>query len=134
MRRNKGCESNMRFLFGGVVFYIVLVFTVLIFCFFTFYRFWHDSPDYSQMYRIAFTHEYAGRCYDVYINDSLLYEGRPIDSDSVLAVQRFATDNALLLVDANTQKVTILQLGIPCKVQLGFDSLGDCCIKNREEW
>ncbi len=134
MHRNKARKSNARFLYGSILFFFVLTATVLIVSFFSFYKYWNPSTDISQSFQISFTPEFQGLKYDIYLNDSLLYVGHPINCDSIIKVQRFAEKNALLLVDAGTQKVTILQVGSPCKIQLGFDEKNGCYISGRQEW
>ena len=44
------------------------------------------------------------------MNDSLLYVGAPVDTDTLIRVNRFAEDNALLVVNAATDGVSIIRL------------------------
>lgn len=101
----------MRFLFGSVFFFFVIIVVIVMFGFFTLQQSQTDDGGFLDGYRIAFSSQFDGRGYDLYLNDSLLYEGNPVHSDSVVRVRRFAQENALLVVDRETGGVTIVEIG-----------------------
>ncbi|MBE6309181.1 MAG: hypothetical protein E7087_07795 [Bacteroidales bacterium] len=105
-RRN----ANMSFLFGSVFFFFVIIVTIGLFAYYSLYKYWSKPGDARFSYEISFSPSFAGKAYDVYMNDSLLYAGAPVNCDTVLRVNRFAAENALLVVNAATDCVTILQL------------------------
>lgn len=110
MNRTMGRNANMNFLFGSVFFFFIIVVTIGLFAYFSLYKYWSKAGDRRFSYEVSFSPSFAGRAYDVYINDSLLYRGAPVDCDTVIRVNRFAEENALLVVDAVTDGVAIFSL------------------------
>lgn len=98
----------MRFLFGSVFFFFILLMTIVLFSYFTLEQYWDKPQDTSLRYEFVFSPEFSGKNYDLYLNDSLLYEGAPVSVDTVISVNRFAVDNALLLVERESDIVSIL--------------------------
>ena len=104
MRKNKGVNANMNFLFGGVLLFFVLVLIVGLFSFFTLQQFWHsdESVKVAEVtkrydYSVAFDSSFKGKSYKLYLNDSLVYVGTPVDVDTVIKLRRIAVDNSLLV-------------------------------------
>lgn len=110
MRNSRGRDANMKFLFGGVFFFFILLMTIVLFSYFTLEQYWNKPQDTSLRYEFVFSKEFEGKNYDLYINDSLLYVGNPVDADSVIGVNRYAVDNALLVVERETDLVSILEI------------------------
>ncbi|MBQ8270722.1 MAG: hypothetical protein IJZ22_05895 [Bacteroidaceae bacterium] len=106
----KGRSANMNFLFGSVFFFFVIIVTIGLFSYVSLYKYWNKPGDKRFSYEISFSPAFAGKAYSVYMNDSLLYTGVPVDCDTVLRVNRFAEENALLVVNVVTDGVSILQL------------------------
>ncbi len=76
-------------------------------------------------YEISFSPSFVGKDYSVYMNDSLLYTGVPVNCDTVLRVNRFAEENALLVVNVATDGVAILQLPDKGRVLLRLSGEGN---------
>ena len=106
----KAKDANLRFLFGSVSFFILIMVLVL-FSYLTLRYSMKESKvlaEYS--YYISFSKQFEGRCYDLYLNDSLLYVGNPVSADTVIRVSGNASDNALLLVEKSSDIVTVLEV------------------------
>ena len=110
MYKRRGKDTNMRFLFGSVFFFFILLMTIVLFSYFTLEQYWDKPQDTSLRYEFVFSSEFSGKNYDLYLNDSLLYEGVPVNIDTVVAVNRFAVDNALLVVERETDIVSIHEI------------------------
>lgn len=120
MRRTKGRNANMRFLFGSVFFFLIIIITIGLFAYFSLYKFWNKTPAKRFSYEISFSPSFEGKEYMVYMNDSLLYNGAPVAADTVLRLNRFAEENALLVVEKKSDVVTILQVPPRGKILLQF--------------
>ncbi|MBQ6694197.1 MAG: hypothetical protein IJN24_04935 [Bacteroidaceae bacterium] len=125
MRRVKGRDANMKFLYGSVFFFFVILMTIGLFVYFTLQKHWYRPDAVSNGYEITFSRQFAGLDYDLYLNDSLIYEGCPVNVDTVLRVQPFVDDNALLVVERSSDKVTILEIGRRGKVLVCFGRDGN---------
>ena len=78
-------------------------------------------PQYD--YSVAFDKDFQGKAYRVYLNDSLIYAGRPVDVDTVLRTKRIAENNSLLIVDdASDVIVSIIELGRRGEVLLKYNN------------
>ena len=118
--RTRGHGANMRFLYGSVFFFFVIIVTIGLFAYYSLYKHWNKPGDARFSYEISFSPSFAGKAYDVYLNDSLVYAGAPVNTDTVLRINRFATDNALLVVDKASDGVSILQIPDRGKVVLNL--------------
>lgn len=121
MRRKKGSDANMKFLFGSVFFFFIIVVVIGLFSYFTLQQYWSVSADGKKTatvarpqydYSVAFDADFQGKSYRVYLNDSLIYAGCPVNVDTVLRTKKFAENNSLLIVDDATDViVSIIELG-----------------------
>ena len=118
--RTRGHGANMRFLYGSVFFFFVIIVTIGLFAYYSLYKHWNKPGDARFSYEISFSPSFAGKAYDVYLNDSLVYAGAPVNTDTVLRINRFATDNALLVVDKASDGVSILQISDRGKIRLNL--------------
>lgn len=118
--RTRGHGANMRFLYGSVFFFFVIIVTIGLFAYYSLYKHWNKPGDARFSYEISFSPSFAGKAYDVYLNDSLVYAGAPVNTDTVLRINRFATDNALLVVDKASDGVSILQIPDRGKIRLNL--------------
>lgn len=131
MRTKKSSNANMRFLYGSVFFFAMLLLSIILFTYYTMKEAWKNSPDVGFTYTISFSPELEGLAYSVYLDDSLLYVGNPVDSDTMLKVKRylseepirvagmdtvvrvphFTSSSSLFVVDARTDKPRIFNVG-----------------------
>lgn len=131
MRRKKSADANMKFLFGSVFFFFIIVIVIGLFSYFTLQHHWHGSDDAKKVaavvrpqydYSVAFDTDFKDKAYRLYLNDSLIYAGRPVEVDTVVRVKRIAENNSLLIVDDATDIiVSIIELGRRGEVQLKYN-------------
>lgn len=131
MRRKKGADANMRFLFGSVFFFFIIIIVIGLFSYFTLQHYWNYSADAKNVatvvrqkydYSVAFDADFSGKAYRVYLNDTLLYAGHPVKVDTVLRTKRVAENNSLLIVDDSTDiVVSVIELGLRGDVLLKYN-------------
>lgn len=102
LRTKKSSNSNMRFLFGSVVFFAVIILSVILFTYYALSEAWRKSPDSDYYYMVTFSQDFAGRNFTVYFDDSLLYVGNPVDVDTVLKVKRYVTEEPVNIAGIDT--------------------------------
>lgn len=102
MRAKKSSNSNMRFLFGSVFFFAMIILSVVLFTYYAMRESWRKSPDREYVYTVSFSQEFAGQNYLVYLDDSLLYTGNPFDADTVLMVKRYFTEEPVNIAGIDT--------------------------------
>ncbi|MBO7301408.1 MAG: hypothetical protein J6U58_01705 [Bacteroidaceae bacterium] len=102
LRTKKSSNSNMRFLFGSVVFFAVIILSVILFTYYALSEAWRKSPDSDFYYMVTFSQDFAGLNYSVYLDDSLLYVGDPVDVDTVLKVKRYITEEPVNIAGIDT--------------------------------
>ena len=129
MRRKKGLDPNMKFLFGSVFFFFILIVIIGLFTYFTLQQYWHDPNAEKEVaktlpvydYSVRFDKGFAGKCYTLYINDDVIYQGNPVNADTVIYSTRKAPENSLLIVDNSTDKlVEIIELEKKANIQLNL--------------
>ena len=132
MRRKKGADANMKFLFGSVFFFFIIVIVIGLFSYFTLQHHWSVSDDAKKVakvvrpqydYSVAFDADFQGKSYRLYLNDSLIYAGCPIKVDTILRTKKIAENNSLLIVDDATDViVSIIELGRRGDVLLKYNN------------
>lgn len=86
---------------------------------------WNMDKNKGERYNITFSKQFEGLNYELYLNDSLLYHGNPVNTDTLINVSRFAKENALLVVENESQQVTILEIGQHGNILICFDRNGN---------
>lgn len=132
MRRKKGADANMRFLFGSVFFFFIIVIVIGLFGYFTLQYYWEGVGETKKVaavarsqydYSVAFDAGFQGKSYRLYLNDSLIYSGVPVRVDTVVRVKRVAESNSLLVVDDATDIiVSVVELGRRGDILLKFNN------------
>lgn len=126
MRRVRSKDANLKFLFGSVFFFFIIVVTIMLFGYFSLHKSWNKPGTAAEEgYEILFSQQFDGLEIDVYINDSLVYNGTPVDADTVIKVSRFAEENALLVVNKENDLVSIIELGKQGRVFVCFGKNGE---------
>ncbi len=134
MRVKKSSNANMRFLFGSVLFFAVIVLVVMLF---TYYAVRHASKKNRKeevVYVISFSDSLEGSACNLYLCDSLLYSGNPVDSKVIVEAKSswFANrvgDSPVLLVEVPGKDTLSLQVGKERVFHLGLNAdtlLVDC--------
>ena len=97
--------------FNAVLFIAVLVVCgIFLYMAFTFKRDANKKVTYEGRYHIEVSNDYAGESLSVYVNDSLLWNQAMPDTLVTLDIDRFAEENALLIVDNTTDTATPFNL------------------------
>ena len=125
MRNTKGRDANMRFLFGSVLFFFMIIMSVMLFVYYVIDYQASNEVKVKDCYESSFSKQFDGLGYDLYLNDSLLYEGNPVISDSIIKVVRTQDENSLLVVNRATEGVSILEIGRRGRVLIGFGRDGN---------
>lgn len=102
MRTKKSSNSNMRFLFGSVFFFAMIIMSVLLFTYYAMREAWRKSPEREFVYTFSFSPEFSGRNYSVFFDDSLLYNGNPFNADTVIRVKRYVTEEPVNVAGIDT--------------------------------
>ena len=89
--------------FNAVLFIAVLVVCgIFLYMAYTFKRDANKKVTYEGRYHIEVSTDFAGESLSVYVNDSLLWDQAMPDTLVTLDIDRFAEENALLIVDNKT--------------------------------
>lgn len=97
--------------FNAVLFIAVLVVCgIFLYMAFTFKRDANKKVTYEGRYHIEVSNDFAGESLSVYVNDSLLWNQAMPDTLVTLDIDRFAEENALLIVDNTTDTATPFNL------------------------
>ena len=89
--------------FNAVLFIAVLVVCgIFLYMAYTFKRDANKKVTYEGRYHIEVSNDFAGESLSVYVNDSLLWNQAMPDTLVTLDIDRFAEENALLIVDNRT--------------------------------
>ena len=97
--------------FNAVLFIAVLVVCgIFLYMAFTFKRDANKKVTYEGRYHIEVSKDFAGESLRVYVNDSLLWNQAMPDTLVTLDIDRFAEENALLIVDNTTDTATPFNL------------------------
>ena len=103
-------KANNSFLLGSIILFVLLLVVIVLFLFASFKIYDKKESDYSKdRYEIVLDRSTLNSPMTVYMNDSLLFSGTPA-SQMTLSVDRFAQESSLLVVDGNTDNVSILAL------------------------
>ena len=98
-------------IFNAVLFIAVMVICgIFLYMSYTLKRDANKKVTYEGEYHIEIAGDFAGEDISIYINDSLLNKGIMPDTTLVLDLQRFAEENALIVVDNATEKMSPFNL------------------------
>ncbi len=115
----------MRFLFGSVLFFFMIIMSVMLFVYFVLEQSVTKEDRVRDCYEISFSKQFNGLEYDLYLNDSLLYVGNPVSSDTVVKIDRSLDENSLLVVDKATDIVSVVEIGRRGRLLIGFGRGGE---------
>ena len=97
--------------FNAVLFFAVLFITGLfLYLSFTLKRDADKKVTYEGRYHIEVSGDFSGESLSIYVNDSLLLNSIMPDSLTILEIDRFAEQSAILIVDNTTDNVTPFNL------------------------
>ena len=100
MSRKRYNPHQKFMVFNAVLFFAVLIVCgIFLYMAYTFKRDANKKVTYEGRYHIEVSNDFAGQSLSVYINDSLLWNQAMPDTLVTLDIDRFAEENALLIVD-----------------------------------
>ena len=109
-RKRQNPHKNFM-VFNAVLFIAVLVVCgIFLYMAYTFKRDANKKVTYEGRYHIEVSNDFAGESLSVYVNDSLLWNQAMPDTLVTLDIDRFAEENALLIVDNKTDIATPFNL------------------------
>ena len=98
-------------IFNAVLFIAVMVICgIFLYMSYTLKRDANKKVTYEGRYHIEVSNDFAGESLSVYVNDSLLWNQAMPDTLVTLSIDRFAEENALLIVDNTTDTATPFNL------------------------
>ena len=111
MSRKRYNPHQKFMVFNAVLFFAVLIVCgIFLYMAYTFKRDANKKVTYEGRYHIEFSNDFAGQSLSVYVNDSLLWNQAMPDTLITLNIDRFAEENALLIVDNVTDAATPFNL------------------------
>ena len=122
-RKRQNPHKNFM-VFNAVLFIAVLVVCgIFLYMAYTFKRDANKKVTYEGRYHIEVNNDFAGQSLSIYVNDSLLWNQAMPDTLVTLDIDRFAEENALLIVDNATDMAT----------PFNFDKKGSKVVVNKQE-
>ena len=109
-RKRQNPHKNFM-VFNAVLFIAVLVVCgIFLYMAYTFKRDANKKVTYEGRYHIEVNNDFAGQSLSIYVNDSLLWNQAMPDTLVTLDIDRFAEENALIVVDNATDNATPFNL------------------------
>lgn len=109
---SKSIESNKQFMVGNGLLAFGVFFIVCLFLYLGFrsQKKAGVKQTYKDIYEVCLTKSFAGDSLNIFINDSLIMARTMNNADITFQVNRFAEENALMVVDAKTDIMTPFNL------------------------
>ncbi|HZK03077.1 MAG TPA: hypothetical protein VFC94_01565 [Bacteroidaceae bacterium] len=108
--RNRTSRANQNFMFGSFLFMGALLLIIFMFLMWAFKIYKHkDDQKYSDCYEIVIGNSALNAPLQLYINDSLLFNGTPA-SPITLSIERFSENSTILAIDVKSDEVTLLPM------------------------
>ena len=96
MKVNGSSRSNLRFLYGSVFFFAVLIFTMVLFVYYTMGEASKKVESKMFVYKIFVSGALQERGCDVLFDDSLVYSSRSMFVDTLLKVNRYFVNDTVV--------------------------------------
>lgn len=105
-------NTNKQFMIGNGILAFAVIFVVVIFVYMSMRMQQKNEAErhYAETYTITLVQGFAGDSISVYLNDSLLTNRIITKEPFSLEVKRFAEQNALMIVDNATEKLSLFEL------------------------
>ena len=105
-------NTNKQFMIGNGILAFAVIIVVVIFVYMSLRA---DASkqtvrNYQEVYTICLVSGFAGEPVEIHINDSTIYDNWVTEEPLTLEVKRFASENALLIVDKETEGVSTFNL------------------------
>lgn len=105
-------NTNKQFMVGNGILAFAVIFVVVLFVYMSM-KMQHDmqtEKHFTEVYTINLAKGFAGNSISVFINDSLILNKQLSEEPINVEVTRFAEQNALLIVDNETEQVSTFDL------------------------
>lgn len=105
-------RTNRQFMIGNTLVFVGVLFVVVLFIYMSL-RLQAQKSDthyYNETYRIRLTEGFSDAEYTIYMNDSVIFDGKVTPDSRQLEVMRFAEETSLLIVNKATEQVAIFEL------------------------
>ena len=105
-------RTNRQFMIGNTLVFVGVLFVVVLFIYMSL-RLQAQKSDthyYNETYRIRLTEGFSDAEYTIYMNDSIIFDGKVTPDSRQLEVMRFAEETSLLIVNKATEQVAIFEL------------------------
>lgn len=131
---NKSINSNKQFMIGNGILAFGVFFIVCLFLYLSFRTSKTDKTKVSSdLYTIQIGNSFAGDSISVYVNDSLLLNCTMGSTALILQVNRFAEENALMIVDNKSDEITPFSLNPKGSIVNVEKENGKIAIKESEQ-
>lgn len=131
---NKSINSNKQFMIGNGILAFGVFFVVCLFLYLSFRTSKTDKTKVSSdLYTIQIGSSFAGDSISVYVNDSLLLNCTMGSTALTLQVNRFAEENALMIVDNKSDEITPFSLNPKGSIVNVEKENGKIAIKESEQ-
>ena len=131
---NKSINSNKQFMIGNGILAFGVFFIVCLFLYLSFRTSKTDKTKVSSdLYTIQIGNSFAGDTISVYVNDSLLLNCTMGSTALTLQVNRFAEENALMIVDNKSDEITPFSLNPKGSIVNVEKENGKIAIKESEQ-
>ena len=131
---NKSINSNKQFMIGNGILAFGVFFIVCLFLYLSFRTSKTDKTKVSSdLYTIQIGNSFAGDSISVYGNDSLLLNCTMGSTALTLQVNRFAEENALMIVDNKSDEITPFSLNPKGSIVNVEKENGKIAIKESEQ-
>lgn len=104
-------KANNAFLLGGIIMMVMVFLIIFIFILWAFRidRKMDSGEKYHQRYEFVLDESTLNKPLQMYVNDSLIFSGTPT-TVFTLNIDRFANESTLLVVDGETDMVSLIEL------------------------
>ena len=100
-------NTNKQFMIGNGILAFAVIFVVVIFVYMSMRL---QQRNFIETYTITLTKGFAGDSTSIFINDSLLVNRTIAEEPFTIEVKRFAEQNALMIVNNATEKLSLFEL------------------------
>ena len=105
-------DTNKQFMLGNGLLAFAVIFVVVIFIYMSMrlQQQKKEERNFTEIYTIALMKGFAGDSTSIFINDSLLVNQKITKEPLIIEVKRFAEQNALMIVNNATEKLSLFEL------------------------
>ena len=105
-------DTNKQFMLGNGLLAFAVIFVVVIFIYMSMrlQQQKKEERNFTEVYTIDLMKGFAGDSTSIFINDSLLVNQKITKEPLIIEVKRFAEQNALMIVNNETEKLSLFEL------------------------